>query len=85
MRVSTEISPEERMVLRHFFRLYGSVQPLLNETGIHRMTLTRLLKTGRATVQTVEKVRAYVRRRQAAMQQEESSPIQDLRPRLQRK
>lgn len=85
MRVSTEISAEERMALRHFFRLYGSVQPLLNETGIHRMTLNRLLKTGRATVQTVEKVRAYVRRRQAAMQQEQSSPIQDIRTHLQRK
>lgn len=66
MRVSTEISPEERAKLKEFFRLYGTAQPLLNETGMHRVTLNRLLNTGRATIDTVEKVRAYVKRQEAA-------------------
>lgn len=63
MRVSMEISLEERTQLRAFFRLYGTAQPLLNETGMHRITLNRLLYTGRATTETVEKVRAYVKKR----------------------
>lgn len=65
MRVSTEISLEERMELKEFFRLYGTVQPLLNETGMHRITLNRLLATGRATTETVDKVRSYVKRQRA--------------------
>lgn len=62
MRESTEISPKERTQLRAFFRRYGTAQPLLAETGMHRITLNRLLYTGRATTETVEKVRAYVKK-----------------------
>ena len=61
MRVSIEISPEECQQLRAFFRHYGTVQPLLSETGMHRVTLTNLLKKGRATREVVDKVRLYVK------------------------
>lgn len=72
MRVSTEISLEERTKLKEFFRLYGTAQPLLNETGMHRITLNRLLRTGRATTETVEKVRAYVKRQEVLAKKKKS-------------
>lgn len=62
MRVTIEITPREHRAFREFFRLYGTAQPMLNETGMHRITLNRLLRTGRATSETVRKVRDYVQR-----------------------
>lgn len=61
MRVSIEISNEECLALQAFFKNYGTVQPLLTETGMHRVTLTNLLKKGRATKEVVDKVRSYVK------------------------
>lgn len=61
MRISIEISEEECMKLREHFKFYGTVQPLLNQTGIHRMTLSRLLNTRRATRDTIEKIRLYLK------------------------
>jgi hypothetical protein len=62
MRVSIEISKEECKELREFFKNYGTVQPLLSETGMHRVTLTNLLKKGKATKEIVDKVRLYVKK-----------------------
>jgi hypothetical protein len=62
MRVTIEITPREHRIFREFFRLYGSAQPMLEETGMHRITLNRLLRTGRATSETVQKVRDYVQK-----------------------
>lgn len=60
MRVTVEISREECAKWRAFFKHYGTAQPLLTETGMHRATLTGLLKNGRATKDVVDKVRSYV-------------------------
>ena len=54
------ISPRELQMLREYFKNYGTVQPLLDQTGLHRMTVKRLLETGRATRDTVVKVRTFV-------------------------
>ncbi len=60
MRISVEIRSEELIRLRKFFKNYGTIQPLLTQSGMHRMTLNRLLTTGRATLETIKKVRTYI-------------------------
>ncbi|MBC8034287.1 MAG: hypothetical protein H7Y03_09085 [Chitinophagaceae bacterium] len=60
MRKTIEISNAERQLIKKAFSLYGSIKPLTVEKGVSRDALKRLIDTGRATSEIVEKVREYL-------------------------
>lgn len=65
MRRTIEISKTEQQAIRKAFSLYGSIKPLTVEKGISRDALRRLIETGKATTEVVEKVRSFLREEKA--------------------
>jgi hypothetical protein len=60
MRKTIEISNAERLLIKKAFSLYGSIKPLTEKKGISRDALKRLIVSGKATADVVEKVRSYL-------------------------
>ena len=53
-------APEKRN-LRQKLAQYGAIKECAAQTGIHRSTIARVLKTGEATGAVLEKMRDYMR------------------------
>ena len=65
MRRTIKISQTEQAEIKKAFSLYGSIKPLTVEKGISRDALRRLIETGKATTEVVEKVRSFLREDQS--------------------
>lgn len=53
-------APEKRN-LKQKLAQYGAIKECAEQTGIHRTTIARILKTGEATQAVIEKMRDYLR------------------------
>ena len=54
-------SKPEKQSLKRRLAQYGAIRQCAEQTGIHRSTIARILKTGEATGTIAEKIRRYLR------------------------
>jgi len=54
-------SKSEKQSLKRRLAQYGAIRECALQTGIHRSTIARILKTGAATETVLEKMRQYLR------------------------
>jgi DNA invertase Pin-like site-specific DNA recombinase len=58
----TEIfSKTEKQAMKRKLAQYGAIKECAEQTGIHRTTIARILKTGEATEEVAEKMRNYLK------------------------
>lgn len=60
--MKTEIfSKSERQAMKRKLSHYGAIKECSEQTGIHRTTVARILKTGEATEEVADKMRDYLK------------------------
>lgn len=58
--ITEKFSITERTQLRAVLEGYGAIKDCAEKTGIHRCTISRVLKTGEATTPVISKLRIYL-------------------------
>ncbi|HLO70290.1 MAG TPA: hypothetical protein VK167_05445 [Flavipsychrobacter sp.] len=58
--LTEKFSITERAQLRATLEAYGAIKDCAEKTGIHRCTISRVLKTGEATTPVISKLRIYL-------------------------
>ncbi len=58
--ITEKFSITERTQLRAVLEGYGAIKDCAEKTGIHRCTISRVLKTGEATAPVIGKLRIYL-------------------------
>ena len=53
-------SNTEKKALKQRLGHYGAIKECAEQTGIHRSTISRLLKTGEATAGVLQKIRRFL-------------------------
>lgn len=56
-----KFSITEKQMLRKRLQGYGAKKDCSTKTGIHRSTITRVLKTGEATTPVISKLRLFIK------------------------
>jgi len=58
--ITEKFSITERRQLRTKLEGYGAIKDCADKTGVHRCTISRVLKTGEATTPVINKLRIYL-------------------------
>lgn len=58
--ITQKFSRDETRKLKKLLSPYGAIKECCEKTGIHRSTISRILKTGEATSIVVVKMRSYL-------------------------
>jgi hypothetical protein len=58
--ITEKFSKKERKEMQAALKRYGAIQDCADITGVHRSTITRVVKTGEASMPVAEKIRDYL-------------------------
>ncbi len=58
--ITEKFSPAEKRKLRMRLQPYGAIKECADRTGLHRSTIARVLRTGEATTDVVNRMRNYM-------------------------
>jgi hypothetical protein len=58
--ITEKISNTEKRKLKKLLEPYGAIKDCASKTGVHRTTIARVLKTGEASGDIVQKIRVYL-------------------------
>lgn len=60
--ITEKFSRKEIKQLKKQLEPYGAIKDCCEKTGVHRSTISRVLKTGEATEQVARKLKIYMQR-----------------------
>lgn len=59
--MTEKFSIAEKQLLEEKLKSYGAKKDCADKTGIHRCTISRILKTGEATTPIISKLRIFIK------------------------